>query len=220
MGTEAVWVPALISALGAGAGVVANQQARRKQEDIATEQMRGQQTHQHQADAMLNSELDRLKGSNADASRKASLEGFLSQLKANQANAGGASTPGGARYQADTTAAGADIKNYGTGRADTMSRIAAPGLQRVAEGQSINRTLGDVAGESRNASGDAFLQALRANSVQANPWLIAGGQVAQGAGSAMASSGWGAQDPALEVPAITAQRQSYIPPYLRRNAFG
>lgn len=193
MGTEAFWVPLAISAAGAGAQAVNQHNVERRQEEAATDLMRGQQRKQQQADATLDAELTKLQGSTADAERQKALDGFLQQLRANSASAGG--TPGAGeasdRYKTDSAAAGADIKNFGENRSDTLSRVVAPGRQRQNENVSIARAGDDVAGIARNADAERFLQELRIANMRANPWVDAAGQVAVGAGSAMAANGWG-----------------------------
>jgi hypothetical protein len=193
MGTEAVWVPLAISALGAGASAYNQHQVAKRQEDEAQNASMTQQRKQHEADARLNQELSALSASGPDAERKASLEGFLQQLRANAGAAGGDSNVINAsdRFKKDSAASGAAIKNYGTTRSDTLSRINAPGFQRRREGYSINRAGDDVTGIGRDANAEAFLSQLRMNAIRANPWLEAAGQVAQGVGSGMAASGWG-----------------------------
>jgi hypothetical protein len=223
MGTEAAWVPFVISALSAGAGVVNQQQQAHRQEDISNQMVRSQQSRQHEADAVLNQNLDALSKSNADQARSDSLQGFLGQLRANQANAsGGAVVPGAAsdRAQAEAASGKAAIQNYGTGRADILSRIMGPTLQRVNEQNMTNRAGDEVRGIGRNAQGDAWLAQLRTAQNVQNPWVNAASQVGQGVASGMAGSGWNPNDPALEVPQINAQRMSYTPPMLRRGAFG
>lgn len=193
MGTEAIWIPLAISALGAGAGAYNTHQTAKRQEEVAQNASMKQQRKQQEADARLNSELDTLGTSGPDAERKASLDGFLQQLRANAGEAGGTSNVigGSERFKKDSAASGAAIKNYGTTRADNLSRISAPGMQRRREGFSINRAGDDVAGIGRDANAEAFLSQLRMNSIRPDPWITAAGQIAQGVGAGMAASGWG-----------------------------
>jgi len=209
MGTEAFWVPLAISALGAGASAYNTHQTAQRQEEVAQNASMKQQRKQQEADARLNSELDTLSASGPDAERKASLDGFLQQLRANAGTASGGSNVINAsdRFKTDSATANAAIKNYGSGRADTLSRISAPGLQRQREGYDINRAVSDVQGIGRDANAEAFLSQLRLNSIRPDPWISAAGQLAQGVGSGMAASGWGT-DPMSglgDIP-ITAQR--------------
>ena len=192
MGTEAIWVPLAISAVGAGASAYNQHQVAKRQEEVAQNSSVRQQRKQQEADARLNSELDTLGTSGPDAERKAALDGFLQQLRANAGEAGGSSNVigGSDRFKKDSATSGAAIKNYGTTRADNLSRISAPGMQRRREGYGINRAGDDVAGIGRDANAEAFLSQLRMQSIRANPWIDAAGQIAQGVGSGMAASGW------------------------------
>lgn len=192
MGTEAVWVPLAISALGAGASAYNTHQTAKRQEEVAQNASMTQQRKQQEADARLNQELDTLSASGPDAERKAALDGFLQQLRANSGAAGGTSNVINAsdRFKGDSANAGAAIKNYGTTRAGSLASINAPSLQRRREGYGINRAESDVQGIGRDANAEAFLSQLRMNSIQRDPWLDAAGQIAQGVGSGMAASGW------------------------------
>lgn len=218
MGTEAVWVPLAISALSAGASVYNQQQQAHKAEDISNDLMRTQQRKQHEADALVNENVGRLKASTGDAERQASLQGFLQQLRQNSnPQSGGVNVPGASdRFQQDTASGKAAIQNFGTGRADIMSRIMGPTLQRINENAMTARTGSDVAGVAREASGDAWLQQLRQQKNVLNPWISAASQFGNGVAGGMASSGFGVPDAPLETPAITATRMSYVPPALRR----
>ena len=215
MGTSALWVPLAISALGAGASAYNQHQTVKRQEEVAQNASMKQQRKQQEADARLNSELDNLSTSGPDAERKASLDGFLQQLRANAGEAGGTSNVigGSDRFKGDSATSGAAIKNYGTARADNLSRINAPGFQRRREGYGINRAESDVQGIGRDANAEAFLSQLRMNSIRPDPWLGAVGQVAQGVGSGMAAGGYGSRMDGLGDIPITAQRIPTASPF-------
>lgn len=218
MGTESLWVPLAISALSAGGAVYNQQDQAHKAQDIADNTIRMQQTKQHQADDVLNANVDRMKASTGDAERQASLDGFLSQLRANATQQGGSSgVPGtaSARAKGDAAAGTVAIQGYGTNRADILSRIMGPTVQRMHENQMTARAGSDVSGIARDASGQAWLDQLRQQKNVLNPWISAASQLGNGVAQGMASSGWGTPDPKLEVPQITAQRMSYVPPALR-----
>ena len=191
MGTEAFWIPAAIAAVGAGAGAYADNRAAKRAEDISQRGIQKQSLRQREADQRVNDSLSGLEASSPDAARQESLDGFLKMLRANKGQAGGASTVGGDRFKEDTNAASAAIKNYGGQRADNLSRITAPGTQRVNENVAVNRTNSDIEGIARNARADAWLNQLKLQSVRADPWIKAGGQFMTGLGAGMAGAGWG-----------------------------
>lgn len=189
MGTEAVWAPYLIAALGAGAGAYNTYDTARRQDRVAAQGITQQAGRQRQVDARLNQEMGVLEASSPEAERGKALDEFLQQLRANRGAAtGGVAVPGGSdRYQTDVNASQADIGNYGTRAAGILSRISAPGRQRTNEAISAGRTAADVGVIGRSASGDEFLNQLRYGNTVRNPGIDAFGQVAQGAGSAMAT---------------------------------
>jgi hypothetical protein len=189
MGTESVWVPLALAAVSA-AGTAYNQyDVAKKQNAASTDMMRTQQTRQREANAQTDQQIAAIKNSNADSARQQSLDGFLSTLRANAVNSRG-TTPvlGGDRFQADANSTNAAIQNYGTNRADILSRILAPMEQRRNEVQGMARTNDELAGIARNAEADRFLSQLRMQNIHANPWISAGSQVAGAAAGAMAGS--------------------------------
>jgi len=221
MGLEAStlgYIALAASAAGTGAQAInANQQAAR-QRQIADDQIRTQQVKQHEADSILNANTDAIGRSNGQAERQASLDGFLSQLRANAAAQGGtAAVPGAAdpRAQREAAAAKSAIQGYGTDRADILSRIMGPTLQRVNEQNMTNRAASDVTGVNREAQAASWINQLRTAQNVTNPWVQAGGDVLKGAGSAMAANVGNAGQPQLDPINVTAQRASYVPPALR-----
>ena len=61
----------------------------------------------------------------------------------------------------------------------------------------------------RNSAGDQFLTQLRMQNIQANPWTMAAGQVAQGVGSGMAANGGYGVKPKTPVQAPTGYGTQY-----------
>lgn len=188
MGTGAFWVPALISAVGAGAGAYETRRVAKKQDALAAEGIRQQSMRQREADARISQELGALERSSPEAERAKALDDYVAQLRATRANAaGGGAVPGASdRYQTDEAGARADIQNFGEKVAGTLARINAPGFQRQREGFGINRLGGDIGGISRAAQGDDFLTQLRLSRVGRNPWVDAAAQGLQGLGQGMA----------------------------------
>ncbi len=200
MGTEAVWIPAAIAALGAGVGAYTTHKAASEQDDLAAQGIRDQSRSQRQANESINSELGSLEASNPDAERQKALDEYLSTLRANRAQAGGGTPLSGAsdEYRTDASTTSAGIQNYGEKYADILSRIFAPQRQREQEGYSVARTGSDVTGIARDASGNDFVNRLRISAAQPNPWILAGGELAQGVGSSMAMNAGAAQDAMID----------------------
>jgi len=189
MGTEAAWVPLVISAIGAGASAYNQHNVAKQQKEEATNLMVGQQKKQKIADERINQELTDLSSSNPEAERQKALDGFLSMLRANSSQATGGESPvtGSARFATDSAASKGAIQDYGTGRADTLSRIVAPTRQRTNEAVNVGRMQDDVSGVARDANAERFLSELRMQSIRPNEWIDAGAGILKGAGAGMAS---------------------------------
>lgn len=189
MGTEAAWVPLVISAVAGGASAYNTRQTAKEADQVAAQGIRQQAKNQEEADSRVTSEVNALEQSSPEASRAQATDAFLGQLRRTrgQAVAGG---PAGAssRYAADLETAEGDVSTFGTKVADTLARINAPGLQREAEGQGFNRLSSDLGTIGRNAGADAFLNDLRLRGVKRNPWIDAGASIGGGVAGGMAGS--------------------------------
>jgi hypothetical protein len=198
MGTGAEWVvPAIISAVSTGAGVYHTKQVADDQDKMAARGITAQQAKQRQIDERLSNEISNLESSSPEDERAQSMEQFMQQLRATRGEAEGSPTVGSQRYGQDTQASQAGIGNYGEKLAGTASRINAVGEQRRNENFSLNRAAGDVTGLAREASGESFLNRLRMQGVQRNPWIDAASQLGNGIAGGMAASGGQSIDPTL-----------------------
>lgn len=179
---------ALIASLLSTAGAGYNQYRTAKNaEDEALQGMNAQRVKQRQIDERLNAGIDDLEQSTPEDEQAASLDAYLSQLRANRAGTEGISTPGVSRYGQDTAASQAGVQNYGQKVAGILSRLDATRDQRRNEGFGISRMATDVQGTARDASGEAFLNRLRMSQIQPNRWLDAGAGVLSGVASGAAS---------------------------------
>ena len=68
------------------------------------------------------------------------------------------------------------VQQYADKSAGLMSRIDAPGMQRMGEGFSRGHLGTDVGLIAREASGQAFMDDLRLRSIRRNPWIDAAAQ--------------------------------------------
>lgn len=191
MGTEALWIPAVLSAVGAGVQGYSSYQANKSQDEAAAQGIRTQDAHQRDADARVAQEVTKLQSSSPEDSQRQATDAFMDQLKRTRSQAHGADTVGNTsdQFNADSASATADVDKYGANRAGVLGRINAPGLQRTAEGISRLRAGSDLGVIGRASAGDEFLTQLRARSIRPNPWTQAAGQVIGGIGSGMASNG-------------------------------
>lgn len=186
MGIEAgtlALIGTALSAAGTGANMYNQRRVARDQEEQASRGIAQQQARQREIDARLNAEVGALEGSTPEDEQAASLDAYLSQLRANRASSEGVTTPGVSRYGEDTATSQAGVQNYGQKVASILSRIRGANEQRRNEGFGFNRAGTDVQTVSRNASGDDFINRLRMSQIRPNEWLDAAGQVAKGAGA-------------------------------------
>jgi hypothetical protein len=193
MGTEALWVPLALAAAGTGVDMYNTKKTADKRDDLALAGLKRQQAHQRNADARISTELGAMEGSSPEDERQASLNQYLTQLRAARSPAQGQQGgPGGSRYREDSRTASAGIDNFGNKVAGTMARIGAAGKQRQVERRGISRMASDVGGIARNASGDNAVNKLKIDAVQLNPWLQGLGAVLKAAGAAYGMAGPGA----------------------------
>ncbi len=205
-GAEAAWVPAAIAAVGAGATAYSTDEARKQKDEALLAGMETQSLRQDEADAAVNAQLEQLKTSNSEAERAQAADAFVSQLRKSRAQAEGASTAGATSdaFKRDTATAAQDVSQFGTKAANVLARINAPIQQRQREGVQTGRLGQQLSVISRNAGGDDFLTQLRAGQARPNPWVAAGGEVAQGVGQGMASNGYGQQQKPVKFNPKTA----------------
>lgn len=186
MGTEAVWMPMLMTALSAGAQMYNTRRTENKQDAANANAIRSQARIQREADARVNEETQRLEQSRSESERAKALESYGSQLRTNRAavqsglvpNGGSDALEGWAANASQAVDAGADKA------AGLMARMDAPAYQRMNEGFSRGMLATDLDRTAREAQGRAFLDDLRLRSIRRNPWLDAGAQALGAFGSA------------------------------------
>lgn len=194
MGSEALWVPAVLAAVGGGASYVSQKQAADKQDDMLGAQIRQQSARQDEADKSVNQLIANRTTSDAANERGNASTQYLQQVRAAQGTASNGLRQAGAvsdAYQQQSNDAALGIADYGANVANLMARIDAPQQQRqreAIEGAQLGSDLGLI---GRRAAGDDYLAKIKMQGVRANPWLAAFGQAASGAAMGMASAGAG-----------------------------
>lgn len=194
MGSEALWVPAVLAAVGGGATYVSQKQAADKQDDILGAQIRQQSARQDEADKSVNQLLANRTTSDAANERGNASAQYLQQVRAAQGAASNGLRQAGAvsdAYQQQSNDAALGIADYGANVANLMARIDAPQQQRQREAIESAQLGTDLGLIGRRAAADDFLAKLKIQGVQPNPWLAIGGSVASGLGQGMAAGGWG-----------------------------
>jgi TolA-binding protein len=194
MGTEAFWIPALISAATAatagGVSMYNTNKTLHRQDQQAAQGIRQQSKRQQEANAKVNELIQKTKGSNAEGDKTAALQQYMQQLGVSRGGAeaglGDVSGASGAFANA-TNDARSGVADYGSQVAGLMSRIDAPMRQRDRENDWRNNFSSDIERIKRFSAGDDFLNKLKLNKIQRNPWLDVASSVIGAAGSGLAS---------------------------------
>lgn len=211
MGTEAFWVPALLSAAGSGASYINQQQANNRAQGAQVQNIEEQEATQQKANSEVNA-LTKQVAQNSPQTLADQLTGnLISTLRKNSVGAQtgsgttgspinfGASTSGlpanvggSNRYNSDVANTQTQVDNYGNQEAKLMGNIEAPTRQRQNEGlamQTLGSNLNLLSGQSYTQN---FVNQLRSQAAgQQNPWLTLLSGAASGAGSTL-SKNWGA----------------------------
>ncbi|MCW0413476.1 hypothetical protein NG831_06565 [Xanthomonas sacchari] len=192
MGSEAVWVPLALAAVGAGTSYYNTQQTAKRQDNALADQIRQQNARQAEADAQVNNLVQKRATSDASTERAQTLGAYLDQVRA----ATGAATSGLGQvgkvsdaYQQAANDAALGVADYGQKSAQLMSRIDAPTQQRQREALQNAQFQTDLGLIKRNAAGDDYLAKLRLQRIRENPWLSAASQLATSAAASSAASG-------------------------------
>jgi len=188
MGIEtAAAIGLALSAAGAGATAYNAHQTAKQQDEVAAQGIRQQASRQRDLDSRVNQEVKNVQASNPDAERQKSTADFLAALRRRPDVAGGIGGATSGRYAEDSADAGGEVEDFGRRAADSLARIQSPLQQRQNETQGFSRLATDIGSVARNASGDQFLNQLRQRSIAGNPLVEGLGQLATGAGSALAT---------------------------------
>ena len=169
----ATYLALAAAAAAAGTSYYNAQNTARKQDDAAARSIRNQSAKQQTADQKIADLVRKQQESTPDDERAQQLDSYLATLQHGKqkdglnAGAGGFSDA----YRKDVAAADEALGAYGADRADLLSRIDAPRLQRQNEGILFDDTTNSLRGIDRDAKQQAFLDQLKYNSVRENPWL-------------------------------------------------
>lgn len=182
MGTEGVWIPAVIAAVGAGASYYNTEQTAKRQDAELARQIVASSQRQREADALVNKTLMEQEGSNADQYEKDALQQYTEQLQRTKGSANrGLSQVGEVsdRFAQDTANAEKTIDDYGASTAKLYSRIDAPANQRMAEGITFSRLAGDLDTVRSGFQSADYLNRMRLGNIRRDPWLDAFTQAAE-----------------------------------------
>jgi len=191
------WVAIGIAAAGALAGLAQTQHVAHQQDRALAAQITAKGALQKTADAKIAQAVQAMAGSNDAAARQQSQQAYLDTLQLANPGSGINQGPGAfsAQYRQDAANDDAALRQYGADRAALMARLDAPKLQRMNEGILFDNTRNDLRLIGRDASGQAYLDQLKYNSIQKDPWVTAGIQLAQAYGTSKAMGGGATSDP-------------------------
>jgi hypothetical protein len=190
LGTEALWVPAAIAALGAGATYYNTDQTAERQDRTAAQQIMDSGRRQQQADTVVDNLIRQQSASSPQDEIEQSTNDYIAQLqRGNVGREGAAPGVGGAAFQADQIASDAALSKYGTDLASLFGRVSAPALQRRNEGVLFNDASSQLGLIKRGLAGDEFINNLKLKAIARDPYLDAFASVAGGA--AGSGTDWG-----------------------------
>lgn len=171
-----VWTAAAIATLAAGTTYYNTQQTAKRQDNQLAASLRNQAALQREADAKTG-DLIQKTAQSTEAPAKASLLGdFMRQVQASTGNAtrplnqvGNVSDA----YTRSANDAALGVGQYGADRAQLLSNIDAPGLQRQGEAADLSRYGSQINAIKRDSQADQFLNQIKLGAIHPNPWLSA-----------------------------------------------
>lgn len=229
VGTEALWIPAVLAAAGGAAQAVNTRNVAKRQDNQAAAGIRQQAETQRGINARINQTLQQTAAANPDEVRSTVQDQYLrqAQAKLGQARAGLVGDTGlSSAYNEAANTAGGKVADFATSTAGLLARMDAPGVQRQQEGMRFGNLGMDLDAVRGNVQADQFLNQLRMQGIRRNPWLDAAGAALSGAGAGMASragstGGYGAGYSAANTGTIApVAYQSQYPWALPRYAGG
>jgi len=169
------WVSVGLAVGAAALGWWNQEQVAKKQDRQAAASITNQAAKQRKADAQLADLVKNLSASNQQDEAAAQNQNYLDTLRMGSQASGIGQGVGNFSdaYKRDAAAAQAGVEQFGIDRAGLMSRIDAPGLQRVNEGILFDNAAVDLGMIQRDAAGQNYLDTLKLNSIRANPWIDA-----------------------------------------------
>jgi hypothetical protein len=177
MGTEALWIPVVLAAVGTGVQMYNTQQTEKRTNNAIAAQLAEQAAIDKKGQKLVSDELLKQQQSGPEKFRQNSLDQYMDQIikTGGKANAGLNQVGGtSSAFKAGEKQAGADIFANSAATADSLSRIDAPGLQRMEEGLSFNRLGSDIGRVGAMSDSAKYLGDIQIRRASArDPWLDA-----------------------------------------------
>lgn len=192
MGTEAAWVPLVMSLVAAGASAYNTHQTAKKADNQLAMGIMERGKRQREADAKVNDLVTQQAASSPREERREALTQYLGQLRKNQGAATGALQPitgASEAYREDAAKAALGVGEFGKNFADLMARTDAPVRQRQNEANERAQFGTDIGQIKRFSEGADFLNQLKLQAIRRNAWIDAAAAAAQGYAGAYGSGG-------------------------------
>lgn len=177
---------AVVTALGAGTTMYANNQNQKNQNAQEAQSIEQQQNLERQGASDVSQTTAKVAQANANGPAQQLLQKYQQALTAANPTQGISSVAGGSkRYAEGAASAKANVNDYASAMAGNSAVTGGAQLSRIGTGNDIADTasnLGLLNGQSSNAQ--AVLNA-QLKGDQANPWTLAAGQVVQGLGTGL-----------------------------------
>lgn len=194
MGTEFLWIPAVMSVVAAGSQYVNQRNQQRRADRIALQSLQSNSQRQRRADQVTQQLIADTAASTPEGERQSTLAGFMEQLSRAQPEAQSGLRPASGAseaYRKDAADAALGVSQQGANYAQLAARLDAPGLQREREGRRRGNAGIDLGLLGREQQGEDRTTDTRLRGIRSNPWLDALSAVAGGVASGYGSGGMG-----------------------------
>lgn len=208
MGTEAFWVPAVLTAVSAAGNAINQSNANKRGQNAQVVAQDNANMFRNQGNNLVKQQTNSIAASNPQADAAKETGSFVNTLRNNVGgNTGTTSTnptnfgaptsalgptPGAnKRFNADSASAANQTQSFGNTVAGETSAVDAAIRQRQNEGLQM-QTLGtNLNGLNQQAYSQAFVDQLRAQAAQVqSPWVNIFSKGVGALGSAGAANGW------------------------------
>lgn len=185
------WLALAAMAASAGVQYQNTKNTANRADATAAQGIRQQSRKQAEADAKVNEEVEKLKGSTADDERRQRLTDYMQTIQRSKGQITSGLTPqvGSDAFKGDAAAAAQGAEAATGDRAGLLARIDAPGMQRQGEGFGFGNLATDINMIGRESKGDAFINEMRLRAIRRNPYMDMLASGLSAAGSAAGSSG-------------------------------
>lgn len=175
---------AVISAIGAGTSMYAQNQNQKNQNNQLAQNIEQEQNLEKEGANQVAQTTSKVAQANANGPAQQLLQKYQQALTQANPTQAISSVPGGSkRYAESAASAKANVNDYANAMASNSAITGGAQLSRIGTGNDIADTasnLGLLNGQATNASGVLNAQ-LKGD--QANPWTTALGSIVQGVGS-------------------------------------